>query len=205
MRDVGIPFAAVPSRAEEVSTGDDASTLASENARAKAEGAVLPPGVLPGAFVLGTDTLVTAGGVVMGKPSSAAEAAAMLAALSGRTHEVVSGVALVRLAEAGLSAAGPQAWVATAVTAVTFLPLSAARIEAYVASGEWKGKAGAYAIQGLAGLFVREVRGEYSNVVGLPVCLLAHLFEQAGFDVVRREWRKTGRRGEIVTAPSQWV
>ena len=199
---MGIPFTVVPSRADEVSTGGDAATLAAANALAKAEGAVLPPGVPPGVFVLGTDTLVTAGGVVMGKPSSATEAAAMLAALSGRTHEVVSGVALVRLAESGLPAAGRQAWVATAVTAVTFLPLSAARIEAYVASGEWKGKAGAYAIQGLAGLFAREVRGEYSNVVGLPLCLLAGLFEQAGFDLVRREWRKTGRRGEIVTAPS---
>ena len=69
---------------------------------------------------------------------------------------------------------------ATAVTDVTFLPLEDAQIEAYIASGEWTGKAGAYGIQGLAGTFVSEVRGEYSNVVGLPLCLLARLFREAG-------------------------
>ncbi len=77
---------------------------------------------------------------------------------------------------------------ASAVTDVTFLPLEQAEIDAYVASGEWKGKAGAYAIQGLAGLFVSEVRGEYSNVVGLPLCLLARMFREVGFDLVRRAW-----------------
>jgi septum formation protein len=78
--------------------------------------------------------------------------------------------------------------VGTATTAVTFLPLDQAEINAYVTSGEWVDKAGGYAIQGLAGLFVSALRGEYSNVVGLPLCLLARLFRECGFDLLRRQW-----------------
>ena len=73
-----------------------------------------------------------------------------------------------------------------AITDVTFLPLDEADIDAYVASGEWKGKAGAYAIQGLAGLLVSRVEGEYSNVVGLPLCLLAGMFRDLGFDILEK-------------------
>lgn len=189
LRDVAVPFTVAPSQAEECLTGGDAVSLAEANAIAKVKGASLPAGLRGGAFVLGTDTLVTAGGVVMGKPASAGEAAAMLAALSGRMHQVVSGVALARTAGGADSAPEiAEMRVASAVTDVVFLPLEAEQIEAYVASGEWKGKAGAYAIQGSAGLFVSEVRGEYSNVVGLPLCLLARLFREWGFDLVRREW-----------------
>ena len=112
----------------------------------------------------------------------------MLTALSGRTHQVVSGVALARRdGEAAALAADEDVRVASAVDRCDLPAVwTTAQIEAYLASGEWKGKAGAYAIQGLAGLFVSEVRGEYSNVVGLPLCLLARLFREAGFDLVRR-------------------
>jgi septum formation protein len=183
-----VPFTVVQSSAEERLTGGDAISLAEANALAKVRGAVLPAGLAEGAFVLGTDTLVAIDGKVMGKPASTAQAADMLRALSGRTHQVVSGVALTRTAEAGSLDPARQVGVASAVTDVVFLSLEAAQIEAYIASGEWKGKAGAYAIQGLAGLFVSEVRGEYSNVVGLPLCLLARLFRELGFDLVRRAW-----------------
>jgi septum formation protein len=71
---------------------------------------------------------------------------------------------------------------------VTFIELEPAQIQAYLASGEWTDKAGAYGVQGLAGMFVSEVRGEYSNVVGLPLCLLARLFREAGFDLLLRQW-----------------
>lgn len=204
LRDIGVPFTVVSSQAEELSAGDDARALAEQNAAAKVRNTSPPGDIPPGAFVLGTDTLVTIDRVVMGKPASAAEARAMLAALAGRTHEVVSGVALLRTpgtvrtpgagapagAEAGLGAgATPETLrVASAVTEVTFEPLAAAQIDAYVASGEWKGKAGAYAVQGLAALFVSGVRGEYSNVVGLPLCLLTGMFRELGFDLLRREW-----------------
>jgi septum formation protein len=76
----------------------------------------------------------------------------------------------------------------SAVTEVTFASLSQAEIEAYVASDEWRGKAGAYAIQGLAALFSTGITGEYSNVVGLPLHLLAGMFRKLGFDLVRRTW-----------------
>lgn len=188
LRDVGIPFTVVSSEAEEQIEGEAASVLAERNALAKVDGATLPDDLDPGAFVLGTDTLVTAGGSVMGKPSSAYEAAGMLETLSGRTHQVVSGVALLRKGGRGAWSAEDVVRVASVVTEVTFQPLDEAQIAAYLATGEWKGKAGAYAIQGLAGLFVSSIRGEYSNVVGLPLHLLTRLFGELGFDLVRREW-----------------
>lgn len=184
----------VHSAAEEVLEGGPTSALAERNAFAKVRSAVLPADVTSGAFVLGTDTLVTVDNRVMGKPSSAGEATHMLTSLSGRTHQVVSGVALARAAwslgtvgRGGTVTIG-EIQVASAVTDVTFLPLGKADIDAYIASAEWAGKAGAYAIQGLAGSYVSEVRGEYSNVVGLPLCLLARMFREAGFDLLRRVW-----------------
>jgi septum formation protein len=187
LRDVGVSFDVVPSEAVEAEDGPVVA-LAEMNALAKVRGALLPRDLASGTFVLGTDTLVAIDQVAMGKPGSGAEAARMLSALSGRTHRVVSGVALGRTGGPRASAGVEEVQVASAVTDVTFLPLETAQVDAYVASGEWKGKAGAYAIQGLAGLFVSEVRGEYSNVVGLPLCLLARLFREMGFDVVARKW-----------------
>ena len=193
LRDVGVPFTVVQSAAEEMLTGGPASELAEVNALAKVDAAALPSGLEPGAFVLGTDTLVTIDDRVMGKPASAGEASGMLASLSGRTHQVVSGVALRRTG-GGKGSRGHRApsdgrtVTGCATTDVTFVELQAPQIAAYVDSGEWKGKAGGYAIQGLAGLFVSEIQGEYSNVVGLPLCLLARLFRECGFDLVARQW-----------------
>ncbi len=200
LRDVGVPFTVVPSDAEEVLEGEAVAALAEKNAVSKVRGGALPAGIVPGAFVLGTDTLVTVGGRAMGKPGSAGEAAQMLEALSGRTHQVVSGVALARTVRPsgmvdafltvgrGGSVILSEVLVEHAVTDVTFLALEAADVDAYIASGEWRGKAGAYAVQGLAGSFVSEIRGEYSNVVGLPLCLLARMFRESGFDLLRRTW-----------------
>ncbi len=190
LRDIGVPYEVVPTAAEEAGEGGGADALASNNALAKVRHAVLPSGDLAGVFLLGTDTLVALDGKVMGKPASRTEAAAMIAALSGRTHQVVSGVALRRIAgEGGVSTAIEEHLrAATATTEVTFVKLDAAQIDAYLASGEWTDKAGAYGVQGLAGTFVLEIRGEYSNVVGLPLCLLARLFEESGFDLLRRQW-----------------
>jgi septum formation protein len=195
LRDIGVPFQVAVSEAEEVLVGGDPRSIAEANAKAKLEGAVLPEGVASGAFVLATDTIVTVDGAIMGKAASEKEAAGMLASLSGRTHQVVSGVALARTSRRAPRSGGaqkvsrfPEARVASAVTDVTFVALTEADIEAYVASGEWKGKAGAYAIQGLAGLYSPGIEGEYSNVVGLPLHLVAEMFRQFGFDLVRRTW-----------------
>lgn len=113
-----------------------------------------------GTTALGADTTVVVEGAILGKPEDAADAARMLEMLSGRTHEVLTGVALRR---------GEHVVSDVAVTQVHFLPLSAAVIAWYVDTGEPMGKAGAYAIQGHASRFIDWIQGSYSNVVGLPV------------------------------------
>jgi len=122
--------------------------------------------------VLGVDTIVRCGSSVLGKPQTEAEAAAMLATLAGRTHEVESGLCL-----------RTEEWeeLDRAVTLVTFRELTPDDIEVYVASGEWKGRAGGYAIQGFGASLVERIEGDYLNVVGLPAALLLRLLS------VRRE------------------
>jgi septum formation protein len=123
--------------------------------------------------VLGADTAVVVDGEVLGKPRDDHEAAAMLARLSGRRHEVLTGVSLrTSAAEAGFVEA----------TTVEFSQLSDAEIAWYVASGEGRDKAGAYAIQGLAARFIPRIEGSYSNVVGLPLAATAGLLVKIASD-----------------------
>jgi len=119
--------------------------------------------------VLGCDTEVVLGGRVYGKPAGPAEAGEMLESLAGRTHEVVSGLALLT-----------PAWeeVRREVTHVTFRGLTPRDIASYVGSGEWEGRAGGYAIQGLGAALVKRIEGDYQNVVGLPVSLLVRLLAE---------------------------
>jgi septum formation protein len=127
----------------------------------------------PGCAVLAADTTVVVDGDMLGKPSSDEDAARMLARLSGRTHEVMTG--------AVVAVAGRES--ATVVsTAVRFVPMSPADIAWYVATGEPADKAGAYAVQGLGGRFVEAVEGSYSNVVGLPLVEVGRLLEDLGVD-----------------------
>jgi len=122
--------------------------------------------------VLGADTTVVCAGQILGKPIDEADAARMLRLLSGRTHQVITGVALI-------SDAAPPL-VAAETTDVDFSPLTEAQIAAYTSTGEPMGKAGAYAIQGRAAKFIPRINGDYSNVVGLPLArvtaMLAGLF-----------------------------
>ncbi len=118
--------------------------------------------------VLGADTTVTLDNEILGKPTDAADAARMLRLLSGRTHRVITGVAVV-------TADGAE--VAAEVTAVRFLTLSDAEIAAYVATGEPMDKAGAYAIQGRAARWIPRIEGCYFNVMGLPLALVSSLLE----------------------------
>ena len=122
----------------------------------------------PPQVVLGADTTVTLDDHILGKPEDAADAARMLRLLSGRTHRVITGVALV-------TATRTQA--AAEVTAVTFLALSDKEIAAYIATGEPMDKAGAYAIQGYAARWIPRIEGCYFNVVGLPIALVSTLIE----------------------------
>jgi septum formation protein len=123
----------------------------------------------PGQVVLGADTTVVIDETILGKPASAEEASAMLCRLAGRVHEVWTGVALRQDARE-VSDVG--------VTRVEFAPMTPAEIAWYVTSGEPEGKAGAYAVQGLASRFVTHLEGSYSNVVGLPVALVYQLLQR---------------------------
>ena len=140
-------------------------------AREKAGAGLLQVVAVPGAVVLGSDTEVILGDRVFGKPADAADAAEMLRALSGRTHEVLTAVSLV--------SAGREAQAAV-LTRVSVEALTDGAIARYLACGEWQGKAGGYAIQGRAETFVRFLSGSHSNVVGLPLFETRALLSSAG-------------------------
>jgi len=159
LEQLGIPFDVVPPSYEEES-GDPV-----EHAVGKARSV----GSFEGRPVLGCDTEVICEGRVYGKPRNEADAEEMLDSLAGKTHEVVSGLALLT-----------PAWeeVHRDVTRVTFRRLDARDLAHYVASGEWEGRAGAYAIQGLGASLVERLEGDYLNVVGLPGALLVRLLAE---------------------------
>lgn len=124
-------------------------------------------------LILTADTIVACGRRILGKPVDEKDARRMLELLSGRRHQVLSSICLV--------APDDTITARTVVTRVSFKRLSKEEFDAYIASGEWEGKAGAYAIQGRAGIFVRGLEGSYSNVVGLPLHETANLLGGAGF------------------------
>ena len=127
---------------------------------------------LPVAPVLCSDTTVSLGRVILGKPADAVEARQMLQALSGTTHRVLTAVAVQ---------GARKRWEALSDSKVRFCALTPARIRAYVATGEPLGKAGAYAVQGRAATFIEHMAGSYSGIMGLPVFETAALLRQAGF------------------------
>jgi len=158
LEQLGIPFVAVAPRVEE-SRGGAPRTLVCENALRKAR-------AVDAARVLGVDTAVTSEGRVFGKPRDQAEARAFLAALSGHTHEVWSGIALVE---------GPAERVEASVTSVTFRRLTESDLDVYLATEEWRERAGGYAIQGRGAALVERIEGDYLNVVGLSVAELVRM------------------------------
>jgi septum formation protein len=162
-----VAFTLRPTDVEELDRGDPGE-VALENALRKARAAQRlaaeadPSGAAE--LVLGCDTLVALDGTIYGKPRDERDARATLRALSGATHEVLSGLALL----------GGDAPARTAVvrTAVTFRELGEGMLDWYLTRGEWRGRAGGYAIQGAGAALVREVEGDYENVVGLPLAAL---------------------------------
>lgn len=129
-----------------------------------------------GEVVLCADTTVALGRRIMGKPANAGEAAAFLYALSGRRHKVITAVAVKR---------GDRIWQKDVQSAVAMKQLSDAEVNAYLASGDWKGKAGGYAIQGPAGAFIPWINGSYTGIVGLPLTETAGLLTAAGFPLYK--------------------
>jgi nucleoside triphosphate pyrophosphatase len=159
LRQLGVPFVERPTDVVEQEAGDPES-VAAENALRKARAAC----PVEGEVVLGVDTLVATEDQLWGKPPDAAAAAETLRALSGRTHHVVSGLALL--------GAGGERTEVTASTRVTFRALDDALVDWYAESDEWRGRAGGYAIQGRGAALVRRIDGDYLNVVGLPIATL---------------------------------
>jgi septum formation protein len=167
LQQLGLPFEVVaPSYVEDDPLDSSPVELGRAHAAGKARSVAKQAGRRP---VLGVDTAVVLDGRTYGKPADAEEAAAMLDALGGRTHEVVSGLCLLT-----------PGWeeLAHDVTSVAFRPLAARDIATYVAAGEWEGRAGAYAIQGLGAALVQRIEGDYLNVVGLPASLLIRLLSE---------------------------
>lgn len=150
--------------------------LALEKARVAAEEDITGRQTPEATVFIGADTTVVADGQIMGKPVSEEESRRMLRRLSGRQHEVHTGLALVRR---------PGAWerIVEEVTRVTFSKLSEAEIESYIATGEPFGKAGGYAVQGIAGRYVTRIEGDYFNVVGLPLARMYSLLRDAGWKI----------------------
>ncbi len=159
LEQIGVSFSVRPANVAEETHGDPVA-VAEENARRKAL-------AVPSPFTLGADTLVAVDGDILGKPANAEQAREYVARLAGRTHQVVGAIALARDGEI----------IATAVeiTHVHFRPAGPALLDWYVATGEWRGRAGGYAIQGRGAVLVAGIEGDYLNVVGLPLGRLLDL------------------------------
>jgi septum formation protein len=167
LEQLGIPFDVVaPDYVEHDPPEADAEQLVRDHALGKARSVAAQAGDRP---VLGVDTTVVLGGRIYAKPADIGDAERMLEELGGKTHAVVSGLALVT-----------PGWevVEAEYTHVTFRPLTPRDLAAYVATHEWEGRAGGYAIQGKGGALVERIEGDYLNVVGLPASLLVRLLAE---------------------------
>ena len=174
LRQIGVPFWSLPVNLDEsILPGESPRTLVKRLALAKARTAssTMTDSDLEIVAVLGADTIVAVDENILGKPGSRSEAVSMLTRLSGRSHQVFTGIALV-------TAQATQAEVV--ISTVTFASLGGDQIEAYCDTGEPFGKAGAYAIQGIGGCFVRHISGSYSGIVGLPLYETSRLLIRSG-------------------------
>lgn len=161
LKSAGFQFTIVPAAIDETALPEECPD---DHVRRLARGKALAAAALvPGATILGADTVVVVDDEILGKPIDAGDARRMLRLLAGRRHQVFTGIAVLRLG---------VVHDAVEVTAVDLAPMTGEEIEWYVASGEPMGKAGAYAIQGLASRFVSRIEGSYSNVVGLPIAVV---------------------------------
>jgi len=175
LKQIGLDFQVIPSSVEEIADSHlEPQEMVLKLAKRKAQAVSRE---YPQAIVLGADTVVCCEGRILGKPRDREEAAEMLYFLSGRVHEVVSGVVLQRLI--------PESVRGEAVTTrVKFRDLTDEEITGYIATGEPLDKAGAYGIQGLGALLVERIEGCYFNVVGLPLSRLPDLFREFGVDLL---------------------
>ena len=175
LSDAGISFDVLATDVDEKRLPDESAEAMVKRlseSKARAAGALVSGDVEP-LMVIGADTVVEIEGDVLGKPGTSARARAMLERLSGKTHAVLTGVALLRLPEGIMR-------IEVECTQVRFAPLTMDEIDEYVATGEPLDKAGAYGIQGHGGRFVERIEGCYFNVVGLPLARVYRILQQAG-------------------------
>jgi septum formation protein len=177
LRCAGISFMVQPADIDETPLPEERPKDCAE--RLAREKAVAVHQQRPGDFVLGADTIVVVDGAILGKPADAADAARMLRLLSGRGHEVITGVCVVGPVDSGRWPVVSES-LRSEVTRVTMGKLSEEEIRDYVASGEPMDKAGAYAIQGIASRWISRIEGDYANVVGLPVALVYGMLRERG-------------------------
>jgi septum formation protein len=168
---LGVEFRVVAAGFDEHTAGADPVAVVTANALGKAREVAARAGVPEAGAILAADTEVVREGVVLGKPPDPKAAALMLTALAGRPHEVITGVALI-------TGAGERT--AHEITRVIMRPLTEAEIRWYVRTGEWRDRAGGYAIQGAGAALCARVEGDPSNVIGLPMALMAQLLADAG-------------------------
>lgn len=178
MREAGYDICVIPADIDETPFDDEAPlTLVERLARAKAA-AVAAEHAEPNELTIAADTIVTFDGKLLGKPANEDEARTMLHELSGRTHQVATGVCIVRAGDATAPHAA-ESLSFVDVTDVTFYELTDAQVERYVASGEPMDKAGAYGIQGVGGrMLVHDISGDFYNVVGLPIARVARAIQK---------------------------
>jgi septum formation protein len=176
LRDAGIVFEICATEIDEAALpGEAARAMVARLAEAKARAAAAQiDASMRERVIVGADTTVELGGEILGKPRDIAHAREMLARLGGRTHQVLTGMFLLRLPDNASRAAVEN-------SAVTFAPLSDKEIDTYLASGEPLGKAGGYGIQGYAGRYIPRIEGCYFNVVGLPLARLYVLLRELGW------------------------
>jgi septum formation protein len=180
LRNAGIPFTVQPADINETPlAGESPQECAVRLAREKA---LAVSQSRPRDYVLGADTIVVIDDAILGKPRDADDAARMLRMLSGRTHEVITGVCVVSPVGSGQRSVASKTdlLAASESTLVTLCELSSDEIRDYVATGEPMDKAGAYAIQGMASRWIPRIEGDYSNVVGLPVALVYRMLRERG-------------------------
>lgn len=175
LRSAQIPFEAVPADIVETPLEyEPAKECAERLAREKALAVARLRPQSSKDYVLGADTVVAVDNAILGKPADASDAARMLRMLSGRKHHVITGVCVVVEGEA---------FVASEATLVTMIEITDDDITAYIKTGEPMDKAGAYAIQGIASRWIPRIEGDYSNVVGLPLCLVFRLLREHGCEL----------------------
>lgn len=171
LRQIGLPFEVRPARVDEAGTGEPAAAYVRRLAAAKAQAVALP-----NRLTLGADTAVVLEGEVFGKPADRARALDMLAALSDRTHQVVTGVAVTD---------GARLEVDHVISHVTFRAIDPVEAAAYWRTGEPADKAGGYGIQGIGSIFAKSITGSYSAIVGLPLTETEQMLRRFGVDTWR--------------------